>query len=126
RLLSLAPWFRHHAPEAATRRSNLKDAFALGERMINVVDLSGKQIGLINRRVRGGLDDSEDNSLVLSRREFVLREHVEGHDQRDHNHPDSKTHGPVLQGSGEQARISAPYPFKAAIDDSREAALGVS
>ena len=125
-LFPLAPRLRHHASETAARRSDLKDAFALGERVINIVDLSREQIGLINRRVGGGLDDSEDNSLVLSRRQFVLREHVERHDQRDDNRPENKNHGPVLQRASEHARISATHALKAAIDHSREAALGVS
>src|SRR5208282_1888401 len=103
RLFSLAPGLRHHSPEAAIRGCDLEDALALRERMINIVDLIREQIGLINRRVRGGLDDAEDNSLILSWREFVLRKHVERHDQRDNNCPQNKDHGPVLERTGERA-----------------------
>ena len=81
-LLPLAPRLGHHAAETAGRRSDLKDALALGERVIDVVDLVREQLGLIDRRVGRGLNDSEDHSLVLCRRQLPLREHVERNDQQ--------------------------------------------
>ena len=48
--------------------------------------------------VRGGLDDAENDSLILlaGNCQLALREHVERHDQRDHNRPENKDPGPVL------------------------------
>ena len=102
RLFPLAPRFGYHASEAAARGSDLKDTVALGESAIDVINLGREQVGLVNRGVRGALDNSEDNSLVLSRRQFALREHVERHDQRDNDRPENEDHWAVLQCPGER------------------------
>src|SRR3981081_3450376 len=94
--------------------------------MIDIIDLSREQIGLIKRRVRGALYDSEHYSLVLGRRQLALREHVERYDQQDDDRPEHKNHGPILQGPGEGSRISTAYALEAAVNPSGKALLGVS
>ena len=52
RLGPLAPRLGHHAAEAAVGQRDLEDAGALRERLVDVVDLIGEQLRLIERRVR--------------------------------------------------------------------------
>ena len=73
--------------------------------MIDVIDLRREQVGLVDGGVGGALDHAEDDTLVLGRSQFSLREHVERHDQEDNDPPENKNHGPVLERSGERPRI---------------------
>ena len=125
-LLALAPRLGHHAAEAAGRRRDLENALALRERVIDVVNLVGEQPGLIDGRVRRRLDHSEHHALVLGRRQFPLREHVERNHQYRDDRPQREHHRPVTQRAGQSTFIGAAHTFEAAIDPSREAALGVS
>src|SRR5207244_601113 len=122
---SLTPGLGHHASETAVRGRDLEDAPALGKRVVHVIDLACEQIGLIKGGVRGSLYYSENYSLVLSRRQFALREHVERHDQQDNNRPDCKHNGPVLECSGQRSRIGATHALEAAVDPSCEATVGI-
>ena len=86
-LLALAPRLRDHAAEAAARERDLEDVLGLGERLEDVVDLLGEELRLVERRVRRRLDDAEDDALVLLRRQLLLREHVERHDEQRRRWP---------------------------------------
>src|SRR5208283_5774317 len=112
--LSLAPGLGYHAAETAAWRGDLKNALTFGERMVNVVNLGREQIRLIDRRIRGALNDPKHHSLIFRGRQFALRKHVERHDQRNHDRPENQNHGAVLEGPGQQARISVAHPFEMA------------
>ena len=102
----LAPRLGHHAAEAAGRERELKDALGLGKRSIDVVDLLGEQLRLLDRRVRRGLDDREDDALVLGGRELPLREHVERHDQQRDDHPQHEDDRPIAERAAERAAVA--------------------
>ncbi len=125
-LFPLAPRLGHHAAEAAGRRRDLKDALALRERVINVVHLIRVQLRLIDGRVRRSLDHSEDHALILRRRQFPLREHVERNHQHGDNRPQRENHRPVAQRPRQSSRVSPAYAIEAAIDPARKSALGVA
>ena len=94
--------------------------------MIDVVDLVGEQPGLIDGRIGRRLDHPEDHALVLGRRQFPLREHVERNHQYGDDRPQREHHRPVAQRAGQGVFIGAAYTIEAAIDPSRESSLGVS
>src|SRR6185503_9487858 len=70
---SLTPRLGDHAAKTTGWKRELKDALALGDRSIHVVDLRREQLGLIDRRVRGRLDDAKHDPLILGRGELALR-----------------------------------------------------
>jgi hypothetical protein len=73
--------FGDHAAEAAGRASDLEDRLLLGQRVVDVVNLLGEEVRLVERRVGRRLDDAEHDRLVLGRRELLGGEHVERNDQ---------------------------------------------
>ena len=75
-----------------------------GNDLIDVVDLVGEQLRLIERRVRRRLDEAEEEALVLGRRQLLLREHVERHDQQRDDRPTA---------SGRPAGSAASPPARA-------------
>ena len=98
----------------------------LGQRAIDVADLVGEELGLIDGRVRGGLDDGEEEVLVLRGRELLLREHVEGEDEQHDDQPQRQHDRAVAQRAAEHALVDALHDLEVAVDHSREAALGVA
>src|SRR5436309_4805674 len=60
-------------PYTTLFRSDLENAVALRERMIDVVHLLCEKIRLIEGGVSGRLNDCEDHSFVLVWRQFALR-----------------------------------------------------
>src|SRR5206468_13007827 len=97
RLLSLAPGLGHHAPETTGREHELERVLVLWERAVDALDLGRVELGLVEGGVRRGLDDPEDHALVLAGGQLVLREHVEGNDQRHDDRPYDIDGGPVLK-----------------------------
>src|SRR5258708_1378882 len=83
------------AGETTGGRGYLKDAVALRKRAIDVVDLIGEQLGLIESRVGRCLHYTEDHALILGWRQLTLRKHVKGHNQKHHNRPQRENHRPV-------------------------------
>ena len=92
--------------------------------MVDVVNLVRIQIGLIDGGVRRRLNDAEHDALVLCRRQFPLRKHVERNHQRGDDRPYRQHHRPEPQRAGQIARVSSPDPFKQAIDHACEATVG--
>ena len=125
-LRPFAPRLRDHAAESAGRKRELKDARGLGERLVDVVDLVRKHPGLIDRRVRRGLDDREDHALVLGRRQLALREHVERPHQEHDDGPERDDDGAIPQRSGEHAEVELPQALEPPVNKSGEPALGVA
>src|SRR5262249_61469636 len=102
---------------------DLKDAVASGERMVDVVTLLREQVRLVDRGVCRRLNDAEHYALIFLRREFALREHVEGNDQQHDDRPESENDGPILQGSGQSSRVQSANAFEAADDATRTYAV---
>ena len=100
--------------------------FASGMLPVDVVHLLGEERGLVDRRVGGGLDDREDDALILGRRQLALRHQVEGHRQHRHDRPEHQHDRPVLQRAGQDARVAAADAVEAPVDPAGEAALAVA
>src|SRR5213083_3194227 len=94
--------------------------------MIDVVHLLREQIRLIERRVGRRLNYCEDHSLVLIRRQFALREHVERNHQQQNNYPQGKDNRSVPKGAGQRPRVSITNTIKAPINPAGETAFGIS
>ena len=110
-------------PNPPVGRRDLEDARALRKRLVHVVNLLREQLRLIDGRVCGGLDDPEHHALVLRRRQFLLREHIERHDQHRDDRPEHQNDRPVPQRRRQDARVAASHAVEAPIDPAGEAAL---
>ena len=126
RLLPLAPGLGHDASEASGREHELERVLVLGERAIDLLDLRGIELGLVQGRIRRRLDDPEHDALVLLGRQLPLREHVEGHDEQHHEGPEHVDDAPVLQRAAQRALVAVADPVEAPVDPAREPALRVA
>jgi hypothetical protein len=126
RLRALAPGLRDHAAEAPGGGRYLEDVACLRERMVHVVDLGGEELGLVERRVGGGLHDAEHNALVLGGRELPLGQQIERRHQEDHDGPQREHDGPVLERSRERPRVRFPQAVEAAVDPTGESTLALA
>ena len=109
-LLALAPGLGHHAAETTVGTGDLEDALAFREALVNVVDLIGEEVGLIDSGVGRGLNDAEHHALILRRREFALREHVERNHQRCHDRPQGQDDGAIAQRARREFANKAGAP----------------
>ena len=115
-----------HAAESNCRKHHPERRRRLGHRSIDVLDLRREQLRLIDRRIRRRLDETEEEALVLHRRELFLRKHVERKDQHDDDRPERQHDRAILERAGQRARVAIAHFVERLIDDARESALRVA
>ena len=96
-LRPLAPGLRHQSPESGRRERDLENTLGLGEGPVGVVNLGSEELRLVDGRIRGCLNDREDDALILGGRELPLREQVKRHRQQHHDRPQHEHHRPVAE-----------------------------
>ncbi len=126
RLLALAPGLGDHASEAAVGGGDLEDALRFRERPVDVVDLRGEELGLVDGRVGRRLDEPEHDALVFLRRELPLREHVEGDDQQGDDRPQGEDDRAIVESARQQAGVRLPDDLEVPVDHPGEAAVGAA
>src|SRR5258707_14523351 len=92
----------------------------------DVLELLRVNPGLVDGRVRGGLDDPEEEALILRPRQLFLREHVERKDEKYDDRPQRQDDRTVLQRAGHQSLVEGAQLLETAVDEAREAPLGIA
>ena len=124
--LALAEGFGHHAGETGrvTRgERELEDVFLLRDGREDVAELVRVAHGLVERGIRCGLHDAEDDTLVLLRREFLRGDIIKRYDEQRGQDRDGERYRPEFQRADEQARVNPPDALETARDPTGVAAV---
>jgi len=124
-LVPLLPRPGHHAAEPARRIGDLEGVLRLREGGVDLLHLLGEHLRLVDRRVRRGLHDAEDDALVLVRGQLLGREEVERERHQDHDAPEDQDDRPVAQRRAEHPLVEPPQGAEVPVDHAREAVLAV-
>ena len=108
--LPLAPGLQQDAGEALMHVAHAvdgEDVLLLRHGAVDLIELLGGVLEIIEIGVLRRLHQGEQDALVLLRREFALRRHIHEAGRGDHAGQDQNRHRPVVEGAV-QAPLIAP------------------
>ena len=86
---------------------------------VDLVELLGGVLEIVEIGVLRRLDQGEQDALVLLRRELLLRRHVHEAGRGDHADEHEQRHRPVVERAVQPALIALLQPVEHAVEEAR-------
>ncbi len=106
--LPLVPGFDHHAAETGGREGDLEGELCLRHAEKGAVGRRGVDAGLVEGGIGRGIDDAENDPLVLGGGKFLGRHGEHGDDRKTEHDPDQVDRRPGAEGEIQPAAVGSP------------------